>query len=82
MYDKAYQNSKLKDFDEIERITYFFKNDKVKIVKLNHCLAESAPTEFDSIMQLSQDDDCFTITNKIPLKNAYLMTADDALIHS
>lgn len=36
--------------DEIERITHFFKNNKVRIIKLNHCLGDSEPTEFEALM--------------------------------
>ena len=38
------------EFDEIEKITHFFQSNKVRIVKLNHCLTVSAPTEFESFM--------------------------------
>ena len=81
MYQNAVQKSKLENLDEIERISHFFKNNKIDIIKLNHSLAESSTsTEFDAILQLSQDGDYFQITNKIPLIDAYLRTADDTLI--
>ena len=62
--------------NEIHRITEFFKRNKIQIVKLNHCLREKGPTEFEALLQLSEDGEHFTITNKIPLKNAHLRTAD------
>ena len=68
------------EFDEIEKITHFFQSNKVRIVKLNHCLTVSAPTEFESFMQLSADGDYFQITNKIPKINGHLITADKSLI--
>ena len=64
----------------MDRIIYFFKKNKVQIRKLNHCLAEREPTEFDSIMQLSENGRTFTITNKIPSRNAHLKTADSFLV--
>ena len=81
MYQNAVQKSKLENLDEIERISHFFKNNKIDIIKLNQSLAESSTsTEFDAILQLSQDGGYFQITNKIPLIDAYLRTADDTLI--
>ena len=62
--------------EELKCMTHFFKSNKVRIVKLNHCLAEDGYTEFDSLMQLSADGETFEISNKIPLENAHLVTAD------
>ena len=55
MYDISYKKQKEVDMEELKCITHFFKSNKVRIVKLNHCLAEDGYTEFDSLMQLSSD---------------------------
>ena len=49
-------------------------------MKLNHCLGESGTTEFDALLQLSADGNSFTITNKVLLRNAHVITADNSLI--
>ena len=62
------------------KITHFFQSNKVQIVKLNHCLAVTAPTEFEAFMQLSEDGNSFEIINKIPMMNSHIITADKSLI--
>ena len=73
---KAKNGAQFIDTEEIESIMHFFKNNKLKIVKLNHCLYEEGNTEFDALMSLSSDGETIQIVNKIPLQNAHLISAD------
>lgn len=52
------------------------------MVKLNHCMSTSGPTQHDCFMQLDKDGDFFEITAKLPLKKSYIKSADDAFIES
>lgn len=40
---------------EINDIISYFKNNKIIIQKLNHCMTLSGPTQFDSFMQLDSE---------------------------
>ena len=76
MYMKSLKNSKEKGFDLVDQwcILDFFKNHKVIIVKLNHCMNDSwtDTTQFDAYMQLSADGDFMQIVKKVPLRNMFI----------
>ena len=42
---------------QLIQIQDFFKHNKIKIVKLNHCLISEGATQFDGYMQLSEQGD-------------------------
>lgn len=54
------------EFREIDRLHEYFLNNKVKVIKMNHCLNESGFTHFEGFIQLDHDKNFFKITNKIP----------------
>ena len=56
----------MKDFNEIDRITSFFKNNKVIITKLNHSLDKSVQqfTQFDGYIQMQDDDELIIMLKK------------------
>ena len=45
--------------DEVQHLVIesFFKNNKVTIIKLNHCLSMSGHTQYDGYLQLHDDGD-------------------------
>ena len=43
----------------MQSIEDFFKKNPIQIVKLNHCLREKEPTEFEALLQLSPDGEYF-----------------------
>ena len=63
-----------------EPIINYFKYNKVKIVKLNHCLNTDGATQFDGYMQLSSNGQYIDIFKKVPLKKMYIKSADDNFI--
>ena len=50
----------------IDEINDYFTNNKVKIIKMNHCLNESGFTQYESFIELVEDNKFVKITNKIP----------------
>ena len=56
----------MKDQNEIERITSFFRNNKVIITKLNHSLDKSVQqfTQFDGYIQMQDNDDLIIMLKK------------------
>lgn len=76
------------DFDEINRITKFFTNNKAKIIKLNHNLDGhvQAFTQYEGFMQIEEALDLeppfgmktfLRITNKKPNNNPkFILEAD------
>ena len=56
------------------RILDMFKNHKVIIVKLNHCMNDKSTdaTQYDAYMQLSADGDFMSIVKKVPLRNMFI----------
>ena len=47
-------------------IHQFFENNKVKIIKMNHCLNDSGLTQYEGYVELKENGEYFKITNKIP----------------
>lgn len=44
-------------------------------------MGTSGPTQYEAFMQLKGDGDYFEITKKLPLRNTYMKTADDAFVN-
>lgn len=59
----------------------YFRHNKIKIVKLNHCLTTEGTTQFDGYMQLNEDGDGMEIYKKVPMKKMFVKSADDNYIH-
>lgn len=64
------------------RIIDFFQNNKVKVVKLNHCLSMTGETQFDGFIKLSKDGNQVEITKKIPQIKMFIKSADTNFIHN
>lgn len=66
----------------MKSIEEFFKNNKIKIIKLNHCMKLSGTTQYDGFMQLDSDGDYMRLTNKLPLLNNLILTSDDHWVNN
>ncbi len=62
---KRIENEK-NDADEFYDIQKFFETNKVKIVKMNHCLNDQGSTQYEGYMKLEDEGEYMKITNKIP----------------
>ena len=50
----------------IDEVNEYFQKNKIKVIKLNHCLNDSGFTQFEGFIQLEDDNQFVKITNKIP----------------
>lgn len=83
MWKKALEDKKIKlerAAVDLQKVIEFFQNNKVVIMKLNHCMNKSSPTYYDGFMQLSRDGDYIEITKKLARKNFFNLTADELLV--
>ena len=63
MRRKKIEDMKINAISEIYK--YFLEN-KVKIIKMNHCLNDSSFTHYEGFVQLDKDRNFFKIVNKVP----------------
>ena len=61
--------------DAIEDIYSYFVDNKVKIMKMNHCLNDSGFTHFEGYIQLADDRNFLKIVNMVP-NNKYKITSN------
>ena len=55
----------LQDIDEIDKIKSFFRQNKVKVIKMNHTLKNQGGIQYEGFLQLTEDNQ-LKITNKKP----------------
>lgn len=67
----------MNDTTEKARVENYFKQNKISLVKLNHCMSTYGPTQHDAYMQLSADGEFMEITKKMPRKRMFIMSAND-----
>ena len=62
--------------EEIDHIHEYFAKNKVKMIKMNHCLNDAGFTHFEGYIQLVQEEGNFIkIVNKIP-NHKYQITSN------